>query len=116
MTSALQRYDWPGNLRELRNALERALILSRGETIALAHLPPEIRTSTPAGERPMRLADVERAHILRVLESCGRNRTRAAGLLGISRSTLKRNLAEMAQSGLHVPASGEPDDDTGHGS
>jgi len=113
VTSALQRYDWPGNLRELRNALERALILSRGETIALAHLPPEIRTSTPAGERPLRLADVERAHILRVLESCGRNRTRAAGLLGISRSTLKRNLAEMAQAGLHVPAGGEPEDEGG---
>lgn len=111
VTSALQRYDWPGNLRELRNALERALILSRGEPIALAHLPPEIRTSAPAGERPMRLADVERVHILRVLASCGGNRTRAAELLGISRSTLKRNLAEMAGAGHHVPAGGRADDD-----
>jgi PAS domain S-box-containing protein len=115
VTSALQRYDWPGNLRELRNALERALILSRGDTIALGHLPPEIRTTTAAGERPLRLADVERAHILRVLESCGGNRTRTAELLGISRSTLKRNLAEMAQAGHQVPASGGSDDDDGSG-
>jgi PAS domain S-box-containing protein len=110
VTSALQRYDWPGNLRELRNALERALILSRGDTIALRHLPPEIRTSATASERPMRLADVERAHILRVLELSGGNRTRAAEILGISRSTLKRNLAEMAQAGLPVPAGGGADD------
>ena len=115
VTSALQRYDWPGNLRELRNALERALILSHGETIALRHLPPEIRTSASTSERPMRLADVERAHILLVLESSGGNRTRAAEILGISRSTLKRNLAEMAQAGIPVPAGRGAEDDTEQG-
>lgn len=102
--AALQRYDWPGNLRELRNALERALILSRGETIALCHLPAEIHTRGVA-DYSRRLEDVERAHILQVLESCGGNRTRAAEILDISRSTLKRNLAEMARLCVNIPAS-----------
>ncbi len=95
--AALERYAWPGNVRELRNALERALILSRGEAITRGHLPPEIRgdqeTSSPLSNR---LEDVERTHILRVLESEGGNRTRAALMLGVSRSTLKRKLAELS--------------------
>ena len=48
LLAALERYGWPGNLRELRNALERGLLLSRGETISLCHMPPEIR-ALPAG-------------------------------------------------------------------
>jgi transcriptional regulator of acetoin/glycerol metabolism len=98
----LQQYDWPGNLRELRNALERALILSRGETVTLCQLPPEIRQTAPTSDRSIRLEDVERRHIVRILESCSGNRTRAAELLGISRSTLKRNLADMARAGFSV--------------
>src|SRR5262249_22114090 len=90
---ALARYDWPGNVRELRNVLERAIILSRGAAIELEHLAPEIRGAAP-GSTSERLEDVERAHILRVLEAARGNRTRAAAVLGISRSTLKRKLAE----------------------
>jgi transcriptional regulator with PAS, ATPase and Fis domain len=98
-TEALQRYDWPGNVRELRNALERALILSRGEPLDAAHLPPEIRSSgRKTRDASDRLEDVERSHILRVLEEVKGNRTRAAERLGISRSTLKRKLAEMGLS------------------
>jgi two-component system response regulator HydG len=91
--AALQRYDWPGNVRELRNALERAIILSRGSAIELDHLAPEIRGAAP-GASSERLEDVEKAHILRVLEAAQQNRTRAAEILGISRSTMKRKLAE----------------------
>jgi len=91
--AALQRYDWPGNVRELRNVLERAMILARGGAIELEHLAPELRDGAP-GDKSETLADVERAHILRVLETCRENRTRAAEVLGISRSTLKRKLAE----------------------
>ncbi len=109
VTAALERYDWPGNFRELRNTLERALILSRGDTISMCHLPPELLTTAAAGDRSMRLQDVERAHILRVLASCGGNRTRAAEVLGISRSTLKRNLAEMASAGVPVPGAAGAD-------
>ncbi len=91
--AALEKYDWPGNVRELRNALERAIILARGGAIDVEHLPAELRGAAP-GSTSQKLADVERAHILRVLEACEDNRTRAAEVLGISRSTMKRKLAE----------------------
>ncbi len=91
--SALQKYDWPGNVRELRNALERAIILARGGAIDVDHLPAELRDAAP-GTTSQRLADVEKAHLLRVLEACENNRTRAAEVLDISRSTMKRKLAE----------------------
>ena len=94
--AALQRHAWPGNIRELRNALERALILSRGETIELGHLPAEIREGKATDLSPTHsLENVERDHIARALKETDGNRTRAAELLGISRSTLKRRLAEM---------------------
>ncbi len=98
VVATLERYPWPGNIRELRNALERALILSQGGVIALDHLPGEVRTARPTGpERPRKasLDAIERDHILKVLEDANGNRTRAAELLGISRSTLKRKLAEL---------------------
>lgn len=64
------------------------------------------RQTAPAVDRPIRLEDVKRQHIVRVLDSCDGNRTRAADLLGISRSTLKRNLADMARAGIAVPCAG----------
>jgi PAS domain S-box-containing protein len=96
---ALRGYDWPGNIRELRNALERALILGRGADIDVEHLPAELRSERAASMTPegaaTSLSDLERDAILRVLDEVGGNRTRAAERLGISRSTLKRRLAEM---------------------
>jgi two-component system response regulator HydG len=93
---ALERYRWPGNIRELRNALERALILSRGERITIEHLPADIRSpQAPIADSGRSLDTREREHILEVLKETGGNRTKAAELLGISRSTLKRKLAEM---------------------
>lgn len=92
-TEALDRLlgaPWPGNVREMRNVLERAMILARGQPqIALEHLPAELRRST-AGSRhqPQSLADVEKAQIERALRHHGGNRTRAAKELGISRATL----------------------------
>lgn len=103
--AALQSYDWPGNLRELRNALERALILSRIDTIELEHLPAEIRGVGLEAASSSRLEDVERTHILRTLAACEGNRTRVAEMLGVSRSTLKRKLAVMLRKGVDVPAS-----------
>jgi PAS domain S-box-containing protein len=106
---ALRGYDWPGNVRELRNALERALILSGGKPIELHHLPPEISegapvdlteaTGTPSSERRGSLDDVEIEHIRRVLQETGNNQTRAAKLLGISRSTLIRKLRQLSRRG-----------------
>jgi PAS domain S-box-containing protein len=95
--AALKRYQWPGNLRELKNALERALILSHGEPVDLPHLPAEIREhARKQTDEPRTLAAVERRYILRILEEQGGNRTRAARVLGVSRSTLQRKLESMA--------------------
>ncbi|HKV70711.1 MAG TPA: sigma-54 dependent transcriptional regulator [Gemmatimonadales bacterium] len=92
-TEALDRLlsaPWPGNVREMRNVLERAMILARGQPqIALEHLPAELRRSTAgARHQPQSLADVEKAQIERALRHHGGNRTRAAKELGISRATL----------------------------
>jgi DNA-binding NtrC family response regulator len=82
---------WPGNIREMRNVLERALILARGQpAIGPEHLPPDLRQKA-GGERrhhAQSLADVERTFIERALRYHGGNRTRAAKELGISRATL----------------------------
>ena len=83
---------WPGNIREMRNVLERALILARGQpAIGPEHLPPDLRGRAGSGERrhhAQSLADVERTYIERALRYHGSNRTRAAKELGISRATL----------------------------
>ncbi|MGH7754542.1 MAG: helix-turn-helix domain-containing protein, partial [Gemmatimonadales bacterium] len=85
---------WPGNVREMRNVLERAMLMSRGAgTIGLEHLPPDLRLrSGGGGDRRRYLAQtleqVERTHIERTLQFHGGNRTRAAKELGISRATL----------------------------
>jgi transcriptional regulator with PAS, ATPase and Fis domain len=88
----LLRYPWPGNLRELRNVLERAMIMARGgRRVGAEHLPSEVRRASGAGlsrHVPRSLAEVERAHIERTLRAHNANRTRAARELGISRATL----------------------------
>jgi transcriptional regulator with PAS, ATPase and Fis domain len=92
---ALERllgYNWPGNVREMRNVLERALILGRGQaTMGVEHLPGEFRARPGPGDRrhtPLALEELERQHIERTLRHHGGNRTRSAQELGISRATL----------------------------
>ena len=94
--AAIQRYEWPGNLRELRNALERGAILSRGQPILLMHLPAEVRDGMSEGEAADdSLLAAQRRHIERVLARVGGNRSLAAQILGIDRSTLRRKLREL---------------------
>ena len=91
----LVHHAWPGNIRELRNVLERIAILADGATEVRAHhLPPEMRRGEALEEQgaPLTLAEVERRHILRVLEASDGNRSRSARVLGISRATLYQNL------------------------
>lgn len=92
----LLRYPWPGNIRELRNVLERAMILSRGrQRLEADVLPLEVRrAATPGQERhePRTLDDVERAHVARTLAAHAGNRTHAARELGISRATLIKKI------------------------
>jgi two-component system response regulator HydG len=97
----LIRYDWPGNIRELENCLERAVIVARGELIAPVDLPPSIQ-NLPAGKEEaeilfpagISLQETEKALILKTLEDTGGNRSRAAEILGINRRTLQMKLKE----------------------
>ncbi|HUG42530.1 MAG TPA: sigma-54 dependent transcriptional regulator [Longimicrobiales bacterium] len=93
----LVRHAWPGNIRELRNVLERIAILGgggAGDEIRAHHLPPEMRRGEAVVDpaEALTLAEVERRHILRVLESNEGNRSRSARVLGISRATLYEKL------------------------
>ena len=94
---ALQVHDWPGNIRELRNVIERAVVLSGGAKIELHHLPDRLREQAAGGaplERPFdvrqRVADVERGAVVAALEATAGNQTQAARKLGISRFALIR--------------------------
>ncbi|WP_298831644.1 sigma-54 dependent transcriptional regulator [uncultured Piscinibacter sp.] len=95
----LGQYDWPGNVRELRNLIERSLILGALNVSALyqslERMESEARAAPAA--RPTDLHALEKRHILSVLESVGGDKTRAAQLLGISRRTLERRVAEWGE-------------------
>lgn len=90
----LVAYPWPGNIREMRNVLERALIFGAGsDELRRDHLPAELRRSAGraaggGGFRPESMQDVERRHIERMLLHHDGNRTRAARDLGMARATL----------------------------
>jgi DNA-binding NtrC family response regulator len=95
--AVIAHYTWPGNIRELRNVLERALIMAPDADMMLpAHLPPEIFTAAPTDSGPadvgLPLEEVEKRHIMRVLAHHNDNRSRAAKALGISRATLYEKL------------------------
>ncbi len=93
--ATLLAYGWPGNVRELGNAVKHGCALARGGKIRPEHLPEEVRggpAGLPSRAEPLRLADVEREHVLRVLERCGGSQPEAAALLGIGRTTLWRKL------------------------
>jgi DNA-binding NtrC family response regulator len=123
---ALERHNWPGNVRELRNVLERAVILAGEGTIQLKHLPAFLQgrpvtaavavaaTAGVAADNPptppaddqetvkfqigTTVEEAEKALILRTLEHTGHNKTRAAGILGISLKTLHNKLKEYGGS------------------
>jgi two-component system response regulator HydG len=88
-------YRWPGNIRELANAMRYAAAVADGEVVELQHLPEEIvrAVEPPASPRALRsLEEVEREHILAVLEACRGVQSIAAKVLGIARNTLWRKL------------------------
>jgi len=93
-------YRWPGNIRELRNALESMMVLSDGEVITEKDLPDRIAkgAASPTGQREtspdLTMQQLERLAITRALDHCGGNRTHAAGRLGISVRTLQRKLRQ----------------------
>jgi DNA-binding NtrC family response regulator len=103
---ALRAHAWPGNLRELKSAVERGAILARGSLIEPADLgfpaaggdsapPPPRFSSLALAPELATLPDVERERIIRALEGCGGNQSRAATMLGMSRRTLVRRISQL---------------------
>lgn len=93
----LKEYPFPGNIRELRNVIERAVILSEGQKLTESQLPKEFFPEKPGilgipEESTGKLETIEKQHILKILKQTGGNKTRAAELLGIGITTLYRKL------------------------
>ena len=99
----LERYGWPGNIRELRNVIERATILAEGDFIEARHLPPPVVSRSEQTLPTVTLSpgttvdEAERRLILLTLEHTRNNKTRAAEILGISLKTLHNKLNRMKQ-------------------
>ncbi len=102
--AALEQFPWPGNIRQLENVVQQAVLTCVGDTLTLAHLPPGVVTRTDGG-RPVLLPGAasslahtrettERAVILRCLEKANGSRTRAAQALGVSRVTLYKKMVK----------------------
>ncbi len=95
---ALLSYEWPGNIRELRNSIESAVVLTRSSVIEVEDLPPSVRLTDNSSQLSLdvgiTLAEAEKQLILSTLMMCGGNKTRSAEVLGIGRKTLHRKLQE----------------------
>ncbi|MBA3805243.1 MAG: sigma-54-dependent Fis family transcriptional regulator [Acidobacteria bacterium] len=120
----LETYDWPGNVRELRNCLERSTALSTGDRVEAEQvLPPLSGGQSGMGgpvdqqsanasppQPPSTLDELERQHILRVLNETGGNRERVAAILGISARTLYRKLREYETATDSIDLATESDE------
>jgi len=95
---ALTAYAWPGNIRELENVIERAVILSSGRTLRVDESFASVNAQRRTSAADKTLADVERAHILRVIEECGghiKGNNNAAARLGLNPSTLRSRMKKL---------------------
>jgi DNA-binding NtrC family response regulator len=109
VAACLQNFSWPGNVRQLRNAMERAVLLSSSELILPEHLPAHVRA---AGEQPapaglaeaQHLEEIERDVILQSLRKHDFNRTETAKTLGISRRALLYKLQRFQKLGYAIDA------------
>ncbi len=115
----LLNYNWPGNVRELENLVERLMILVRKRRVDIEDLPEKLRHLSETGDRAIGkvpqevmvpadgvdlnrlLEDMERRYILQALQRTGGNRSRAAALLGLNRTTL---IEKMKKMGIDIPA------------
>lgn len=88
----LSAYGWPGNIRELANVIERAVLMSDGESIEPRHFPSDLVSGAMDGSTGNRFEGIERSMVLRALRECNWNQTQAARKLGISRDHLRYRL------------------------
>ena len=99
----LKAHGWPGNVRELENVIQRAVVFAKNQEIAVEHLRLDGAQKPAAGDAGlipgMSVADAERILIIKTLEACGDNRTRAAEMLNISIRTLRNKLHEYKLQG-----------------
>ncbi len=95
---AMYAYSWPGNIRQLRNTIESAVVTCRGKVIDTGDLPEQIVAENRAGEVSIRLgvtlSEAEKTVIMSTLDFCEGNKTKASEMLGIGRKTLHRKLEE----------------------
>ena len=115
----LMRYPWPGNIRELQNFIERAVILTNGDVLQVPPLPSRM----PRRQRPVTLRDAERDHILKALEESNwvvGGKHGAAARLGVARTTLigkmrKRGISRDKPESIRSVTGGSSElDDAGH--
>ena len=92
----LKNYVWKGNIRELKNIMERAVILQEGDVITPDNLPYELHSSSPAKNNLYDLSVIEKQHIQKVLQHVAGNKTEAARLLNIGLTTLYRKMDEYS--------------------
>ncbi|AWH74575.1 sigma-54-dependent Fis family transcriptional regulator [Dokdonia sp. Dokd-P16] len=93
-TAILQRYDWPGNIRELENIIQRAVIMC-DKVVEVAHLPEALKYAIDFPEDGLlSLKEMEKIHIRKVLSAMENNKTKAAQILGIDRKTLRSKLED----------------------
>jgi len=95
----LRAYGWPGNVRQLRNVMERAVLVADGDVLRAEHLPADVRAATdarePEGDGFLPLRELERRHIRRALDLTGGNLGDTARILGIHRNTLRQKLRHI---------------------
>ena len=91
--SKMLQHNWQGNIRELRNSIEREAIFAKGGWISLTSLPSKGQPSAPQSSKPLfTLKEMEQQYIKKVLNSVNNNKSKAARILGISRTTLREKL------------------------
>jgi DNA-binding NtrC family response regulator len=96
----LQAYGWPGNIRELRNAVERAMLLGEGRTLTLDDFPmtggpTRLTEGVALPANGIELDQLERSLMVQALERSGWNQTRAAGLLGLNRDQIRYRIEKF---------------------
>jgi two-component system response regulator FlrC len=105
--SRLTRYSWPGNIRELENIVQRAVILAPAETVEVDHLLLQDETvaqieRVTSGSAPLDIKSLEKRHILEALAAVSGSRKQAAQRLGMSERTLRHKLQQYREEGENL--------------